>query len=726
MPALRVLQPDAVDLSSLQLGRLVTLENCRIHDVLYGPSAVKLTFVLKDLTLPAYSLTTLGGRFGTTDWRTMGKIKVRAQTVLQSREHRFLLDLERRVKVLIDAAYPTWTIRSQGRSAQRPDLLLNGTSIFKRNELEEYPPEISIILQPYKPPGSQEAHDCFKFAMRDGDTSDIIEDFIPSKVTDPRGDLVGPGDKLAAVVQLDRIVYYGVHTQGISIQLTMFQGKLWRKPPSYTHRRYPVEDLLTDLDNLAMTDRNRDPGQNSDVAAALLAINEEAEEAPTIGMCPPLFLAARSSYLLANIPHKMATPYKPLKAQVIRPNWPFIVATLRLALSIGLTGYALLHARKSIAQHIRAKTAQECAPFASGVADLTIFVSALASIALVNSAPYEKWPALQFAAAFVILGLLVVASFTFVFQLASFGVALDEHFECVWSSGLIKGFAITFVLINGPLVVGITSYVGLKLWRVLRWFARQSVIVTEARREDDTRTQQQICVRVETDIKRLWDDSDKRREDEYLAWCKDWILQCHRVLKRTGTCYIYGLSTTLALIYARIHGNKAITWKVDWLVWHDTNKTNPKAKSFQRSHESILLCRFPGSRFNRDLVREAYTEEYKKYSPGRVRAADSTGRINSRNVATAYNIHEDVSALSGACGKSEGVAHPSQKPLQLTERLVKSAMHTEEGIETNVLIPFAGAGTEMVACSRLPGCRFLAFEINAKYVELAKKRMAVE
>ncbi|KAI8825235.1 S-adenosyl-L-methionine-dependent methyltransferase [Fimicolochytrium jonesii] len=100
-------------------------------------------------------------------------------------------------------------------------------------------------------------------------------------------------------------------------------------------------------------------------------------------------------------------------------------------------------------------------------------------------------------------------------------------------------------------------------------------------------------------------DSDKRKEDDYLAWCEEWILQCHRVLKKTGTCYIYGLSTTLALIFARIHSNKAITWKVDWLVWHYTNKTNPKAKTFQRSHESILFCRFPGSKFNRDLVREA-------------------------------------------------------------------------------------------------------------------------
>ncbi|KAI8825236.1 uncharacterized protein EV422DRAFT_518031 [Fimicolochytrium jonesii] len=192
----------------------------------------------------------------------------------------------------------------------------------------------------------------------------------------------------------------------------------------------------------------------------------------------------------------MATPYKPLNPKVIRPNWPFLLATLRLAVSIGLTGYTSTHA-----QDIRIKIAQECAPFASGVADFTIFISAVASMALMNSAPYERWPALQYAAAFVILWLLVVAIFTFVFQLVSVPMALYENFECVWSSGWIRGFAIIFALINGPLVLMLALDVGAKLWKVLRWFARQSIIVTEAKREDSSETHQPICVCVETDIK---------------------------------------------------------------------------------------------------------------------------------------------------------------------------------------------------------------------------------
>lgn len=86
-------------------------------------------------------------------------------------------------------------------------------------------------------------------------------------------------------------------------------------------------------------------------------------------------------------------------------------------------------------------------------------------------------------------------------------------------------------------------------------------------------------------------DSDRLGEEEYLDWCGRWIPECHRILKRAGTCYIFGMSTTLALVHARICANEDVDGKVDWMVWQYTNKTNPKAKTWQKSHESILFWR---------------------------------------------------------------------------------------------------------------------------------------
>ena len=64
-------------------------------------------------------------------------------------------------------------------------------------------------------------------------------------------------------------------------------------------------------------------------------------------------------------------------------------------------------------------------------------------------------------------------------------------------------------------------------------------------------------------------NSDKQDMDKYLIWCDEWIKECIRVLKPTGTLYIYGFSEILAFIRVRININ------VRWIIWHYTNKVTP-------------------------------------------------------------------------------------------------------------------------------------------------------
>ena len=62
--------------------------------------------------------------------------------------------------------------------------------------------------------------------------------------------------------------------------------------------------------------------------------------------------------------------------------------------------------------------------------------------------------------------------------------------------------------------------------------------------------------------------------------------------------------------------------------------------------------------------------------------------------------------------------HPSQKPVRLIRRMLE--ISAKEG--DLLLVPFAGAGSECVAASEL-GLRFLAFETDADYLEIAAKRL---
>jgi site-specific DNA-methyltransferase (adenine-specific) len=218
-------------------------------------------------------------------------------------------------------------------------------------------------------------------------------------------------------------------------------------------------------------------------------------------------------------------------------------------------------------------------------------------------------------------------------------------------------------------------------------------------------------------------NSDKQKMDEYLLWCDEWITECLRILKPNGTMYIYGFSEILAFIRTRIYCN------VRWLIWHYTNKVTPSLNFWQRTHESILCCYKNKPIFNRDDVREPYTETFLKNAAGKVRKA-TKGRFSNGEKETTYTAHEGgalprdvikVPALAGGAGKKERVDHPTQKPLSLCETLLKAAKNKEG--ETLVVVPFAGSGSECVAAKK-ELIKFIGFEINAQYIDICNIRLS--
>jgi len=217
-------------------------------------------------------------------------------------------------------------------------------------------------------------------------------------------------------------------------------------------------------------------------------------------------------------------------------------------------------------------------------------------------------------------------------------------------------------------------------------------------------------------------DSDKQELDKYLIWCDEWISECIRILKPNGTLYIYGFSEILAFIRVRININ------VRWIIWHYTNKVVPSLNHWQRTHESILCCCKEKPHFNRDNVREPYTDTYLKNAAGKVRKA-TKGRFSNGEKETIYNAHENgalprdvikISALAGGAGKKERVDHPTQKPLELCEKLIKAC---KNGNDTLLVVPFAGSGSECVAAKK-ENINFIGFEINAEYVKICNERLA--
>ena len=217
-------------------------------------------------------------------------------------------------------------------------------------------------------------------------------------------------------------------------------------------------------------------------------------------------------------------------------------------------------------------------------------------------------------------------------------------------------------------------------------------------------------------------NSDKQKMDEYLSWCDEWIYECLRILKSTGTLYIYGFSEILSFIRTRIKCN------VKWLIWHYTNKVIPSYGFWQRTHESILCCYKNNPIFNKDDIREPYTESFLKNCAGKKRK-NTIGRFSDGSKETTYNAHENgalprdvikIPALAGGAGKKERVNHPTQKPLQLCDKLIKASLNKNS--PTLLIVPFVGSGSECVSAKN-NNIDFIGFELNRDYINIANERL---
>ncbi|MGB2762700.1 MAG: transcriptional repressor LexA [Minisyncoccales bacterium] len=237
---------------------------------------------------------------------------------------------------------------------------------------------------------------------------------------------------------------------------------------------------------------------------------------------------------------------------------------------------------------------------------------------------------------------------------------------------------------------------------------------------------------------------DKRELNEYVEWSKNWINEAIRIMKPMGTMFIYGFSEILAYLSIEIPINKR------WLIWHYTNKNVASLNFWQRSHEAIICAWKDKPIFNRDDIREPYTEGFLNGAAGKVRKG-TAGRFSSNGKETVYKAHKGgalprdvikIPALAGGAGMNERwficktckgqvfeprelkkhadheiIKHPTQKPLELSRKLVTSAMPKKDGV---VLVPFVGTGSECVAAKEL-GQSYIGFEINSDYIKLAEK-----
>lgn len=194
--------------------------------------------------------------------------------------------------------------------------------------------------------------------------------------------------------------------------------------------------------------------------------------------------------------------------------------------------------------------------------------------------------------------------------------------------------------------------------------------------------------------------SDNMKFDSYLQFSEMWLSEAKRVLKPTGTIYLFMGMRYISYIYSILEKKLNLNF-VSWITWYYTQGVG-KTKGYSPRHDDILMfSKSKNYTFNLDDIRIP-----QKY----YRSINNMRGANPGNVWQFSHVH----FCSGNRQK-----HPTQKPEGLIERMVLAS--SNEG--DIVLDPFIGSGTTARVCQQLKR-NIIGFDNNPEYIEMSKSRLS--
>jgi len=199
---------------------------------------------------------------------------------------------------------------------------------------------------------------------------------------------------------------------------------------------------------------------------------------------------------------------------------------------------------------------------------------------------------------------------------------------------------------------------------------------------------------------------DKVKKKNYIAWTKDWMSICKKVLKPHGSFYI-AIGDDYAANVKILADELGLIMR-NWIIWHYTFGQQTKTK-FARAHTHIFY-----------FVKDQANFTFNDYA---VRVPSDRQLIyNDRRANPVGKMPDDVwNGFSRVCGtfKERAGWHPCQMPESLLKRIIAASSNPGDC----VLDPFSGSGTTAAAACQL-GRNYVGVEISEQYVENTNIRLA--
>jgi len=196
------------------------------------------------------------------------------------------------------------------------------------------------------------------------------------------------------------------------------------------------------------------------------------------------------------------------------------------------------------------------------------------------------------------------------------------------------------------------------------------------------------------------------KQKEYIEWCKVWLQECIRVLKNSGSLYLFNYPENNAKLLPFLEKRMFLR---RWLTWHYPINIGHSPKNYTRAQRSILfLTKSDRYTFNRDNIAVAYRNPTDKRIQERIKNG-SKGRAPYDTFL--FNIVKNVS--------KDKTTHPCQIHVELLKIFIKASSNKGDCI----LDPFAGSFSTSAAAKELDR-NSMGIDINPEYVKIGKERLA--
>ena len=200
--------------------------------------------------------------------------------------------------------------------------------------------------------------------------------------------------------------------------------------------------------------------------------------------------------------------------------------------------------------------------------------------------------------------------------------------------------------------------------------------------------------------KNYGNNHDMKGFEDYLNFSRAWLNEAYRVLKTTGTIYVFMGVRFISYLYDMMDRELKMFFN-SWICWHYTQGMGKKI-GFSPRHDDILMFN-KSQKFTFNLDDVKVPQKY-------YRARNNMRGANPGDVWKFSHVHY--------CNPNRQ-KHPTQKPEGLIERMVLASSNFDD----MVLDPFSGSGTTLRVCQQL-NRNGIGFELNPDFVQMTKERLS--